>query len=36
MMIQPLVCAGHRVAFVLNLVDLGDEELPGALGAREV
>ena len=24
------------VAFVLNLLDLGDEELPGALGAREV
>ena len=36
---HPSLCAELRVAFVafvLNLLDLGDEELPGALGAREV
>ena len=33
---HPSLCAELRVAFVLNLLDLIDEELPGALGAREV
>ena len=33
---NPSLRAVRRVAFVLNLLDLVDEELPGALGAREV
>ena len=33
---HPKRFAELRVAFVLNLLDLGDEELPGALGVREV
>ena len=31
----PSLCAELRVAFVLNLLDLVDEEGPGVLGARE-
>ena len=33
---HPSLRAVLRVAFVLNLLGLVDEELPGALGAREV
>ena len=33
---HPSLCAELRVVFVLNLLDLVDEEFPGALGARGV
>ena len=32
----PSLLAEYPVAFALNLLDVGDEELPGVLGGREV
>ena len=33
---HPSLCPELRLAFVVNLPDLGDEELPRALGTRKV